>query len=187
MLLKDKVAIVTGGTRGIGFEIVRKYLQNSAKVVLFGSKEETVRKALIKLREENEAWEADGMWPILTDAKEVEAAILQVKEKYGRIDILVNNAGISQSTSIYEYTAEEFDKIIGISKLKAIHINDSMNYLGCHKDRHQKIGQGAIGIDAFERIINHKYLKDLPYYLETPNELDGYKAEIALLKKYSGP
>lgn len=115
MLLKDKVAIVTGGTRGIGFEIVRKYLQNGAKVVLFGSKEETVRNALTKLKEENEAWEADGMWPILTDAKEVEAAILQVKEKYGRIDILVNNAGISQSTSIYEYTAEEFDKIIDLN------------------------------------------------------------------------
>ena len=115
MLLKDKVAIVTGGTRGIGFEIVRKYLQNSAKVVLFGSKEETVRNALTKLKEENEAWEADGMWPILTDAKEVEAAILQVKEKYGRIDILVNNAGISQSTSIYEYKAEEFDNIIDLN------------------------------------------------------------------------
>lgn len=81
-----------------------------------------------------------------------------------------------------ENVLEEFDKIIGIEKLKAIHINDSMNYLGCHKDRHQKIGQGAIGIDAFERIINHKYLKDLPYYLETPNELDGYKAEIELLR-----
>lgn len=115
MLLKDKVAIVTGGTRGIGFEIVRKYLQNGAKVVLFGSKEETVRNALTKLKEENEAWEADGMWPILTDAKEVEAAILQVKEKYGRIDILVNNAGISQSTSIYEYKAEEFDNIIDLN------------------------------------------------------------------------
>lgn len=115
MLLKDKVAIVTGGTRGIGFEIVRKYLQNGAKVVLFGSKEETVRNALTKLKEENEAWEADGMWPILTDAKEVETAILQVKEKYGRIDILVNNAGISQSTSIYEYKAEEFDNIIDLN------------------------------------------------------------------------
>lgn len=81
-----------------------------------------------------------------------------------------------------ENVLEEFDKTIGIEKLKAIHINDSMNYLGCHKDRHQKIGQGAIGIEAFERIINHKYLKDLPYYLETPNELDGYKAEIELLR-----
>ncbi len=81
-----------------------------------------------------------------------------------------------------ENVLENFDKIIGIDRLKAIHINDSMNYLGCHKDRHQKIGQGGIGIDAFERIINHKHLKNLPFYLETPNELDGYKEEIALLK-----
>lgn len=81
-----------------------------------------------------------------------------------------------------ENVLEEFDRIIGIEKLKAIHINDSMNYLGCHKDRHQKIGQGGIGIDAFERIINHKHLRNLPFYLETPNELDGYKAEIELLR-----
>lgn len=81
-----------------------------------------------------------------------------------------------------EGVLEEFDKIIGIERLKAIHINDSMNYLGCHKDRHQKIGKGGIGIEAFERIINHPYLKNLPYYLETPNELDGYAEEIKLLK-----
>lgn len=81
-----------------------------------------------------------------------------------------------------ENVLEEFDRIIGIEKLKAIHINDSMNYLGCHKDRHQKIGQGGIGIDAFERIINHKHLRNLPFYLETPNELEGYKAEIELLR-----
>ncbi len=81
-----------------------------------------------------------------------------------------------------ENVLEEFDKTIGIEKLKAIHINDSMNYLACHKDRHQKIGQGGIGIDAFERIINHKHLRNLPFYLETPNELDGYKAEIELLR-----
>ncbi len=81
-----------------------------------------------------------------------------------------------------ENVLEEFDRIIGIEKLKAIHINDSMNYLGCHKDRHQKIGQGAIGIDAFERIINHKHLRNLPFYLETPNGLEGYKAEIELLR-----
>lgn len=77
---------------------------------------------------------------------------------------------------------EEFNETIGIDKLKAIHINDSMNTLGCHKDRHQKIGLGGIGIDAFERIINHPYLKDLPFYLETPNELDGYAREIELLR-----
>lgn len=77
---------------------------------------------------------------------------------------------------------EEFDKTIGIDRLKAIHLNDSMNYLGCHKDRHQKIGQGAIGIKAFEKIINNKYLKNLPFFLETPNEIDGYAQEISLLK-----
>lgn len=115
MLLKDKVAIVTGGTRGIGFEIVRKYLQNGAKVVLFGSKQETVDKALLKLREENAAWEVDGMCPVLTDAFGVEEAVLKVQEKYGHLDILVNNAGITQSTSIYDYKVEDFDKIIDLN------------------------------------------------------------------------
>lgn len=101
MDLTGKVAVVTGGTRGIGFEIVKKYLQNGATVVLFGSRQETVEKALAKLKEENPAWEADGLWPNLSKAEEVEAAIQQVKEKYGRLDILVNNAGIAQSTPFY--------------------------------------------------------------------------------------
>lgn len=77
---------------------------------------------------------------------------------------------------------EEFDKIIGISRLKAIHINDSKNPFESHKDRHEKIGDGSIGLEAFERIINHKYLRNLPFYLETPNELDGYAKEIEILK-----
>lgn len=77
---------------------------------------------------------------------------------------------------------EEFDKIIGFNKLKAIHLNDTMNYLGCHKDRHAKIGEGGIGIEAFEKIINHPQLRKLPFYLETPNDLDGYKKEIEILK-----
>ena len=115
MLLEGKVAIVTGGTRGIGFEVVRKYLANGAKVTLFGSRQETVDKALAKLREENPDWTVDGMFPRLTDAAEVEKAILAVKEKYGRVDILVNNAGISQSTPLYQYTPEEFDKAIDLN------------------------------------------------------------------------
>lgn len=77
----------------------------------------------------------------------------------------------------------EFDSVIGIDRLRAVHLNDSMNYLGCHKDRHEKIGRGAIGIDAFERIINHKYLRNLPFFLETPNEIEGYAEEIAVLKE----
>lgn len=114
-MLKGKVAVVTGGTRGIGFEIVRKYLANGAKVVLFGSRQESVDKALEKLKSENAEWEVEGKFPKLTDAGEVENAIREVKETYGRIDILVNNAGISQSTPLYDYTAEEFDKVIDLN------------------------------------------------------------------------
>lgn len=76
----------------------------------------------------------------------------------------------------------EFDRIIGLSRLKAIHINDTMNPYKSHKDRHQKIGEGYIGKDAFERIINEPRLKSIPFLLETPNELDGYEQEIAFLK-----
>ena len=77
---------------------------------------------------------------------------------------------------------EEFDRIIGLSKLRAIHLNDSKNPFSSHKDRHEVIGGGSIGEEAFSRIINHPLLRDLPFYLETPNELEGYKSEIALLK-----
>ncbi len=77
---------------------------------------------------------------------------------------------------------EEFDRIIGLSRLKAIHLNDSMNPQGSHKDRHQKIGQGALGLETMEKVINHPALRALPFYLETPNELDGYAAEISLLR-----
>lgn len=76
----------------------------------------------------------------------------------------------------------EFDKVIGLGRLKAIHINDSMNVLAAHKDRHEKIGKGRIGLEAFARIVNHPQLRDLPFYLETPCDLQGYKEEIALLK-----
>lgn len=77
---------------------------------------------------------------------------------------------------------ETFDQIIGLQKLKAIHMNDSKNPFGSHKDRHEKIGEGSLGLEAFRRIINHPSLKGIPIYLETPNELDGYAQEIALLK-----
>ena len=76
----------------------------------------------------------------------------------------------------------EFDEVIGLDRLYAIHLNDSMNPMGSHKDRHQKIGEGTIGIDTFAKIINHPKLKHLPFNLETPNELDGYAKEIELLR-----
>ena len=81
----------------------------------------------------------------------------------------------------------EFNKVIGIDKLHAIHLNDSKNAMGSHNDRHETIGNGQIGIDAFSRIINHPKLKNLPFFLETPNDLEGHGKEIILLKKlYNG-
>ncbi len=77
---------------------------------------------------------------------------------------------------------EEFDRVIGLDRLKAIHLNDSMNPLGSHKDRHQKLGQGTLGMEALELIVNHPALRELPFYLETPNDLAGYAQEIAMMK-----
>lgn len=76
----------------------------------------------------------------------------------------------------------EFDRIVGLSRLKAIHLNDSMNPLGARKDRHARIGEGHIGLDALARVVNHPALRNLPFCLETPNDLEGYKKEIGLLR-----
>lgn len=81
---------------------------------------------------------------------------------------------------------EEFDRVIGIEKLKAVHINDSKNILGSHKDRHEKIGLGNIGTEAFRIILNDEHMKDLPFILETPNDLTGYAEEIKLLRSLVG-
>ncbi|AMP21337.1 endonuclease IV [endosymbiont 'TC1' of Trimyema compressum] len=78
---------------------------------------------------------------------------------------------------------EKADNLIGIDKVKAIHLNDSKNPLGAHKDRHERIGEGTLGIDTIYNIITHPFLKDKPFYLETPNEEVGYKSEISLLKE----
>lgn len=80
----------------------------------------------------------------------------------------------------------EFDQIIGINRLKAIHLNDSQNPLGAHKDRHAKLGEGYIGIDTFKRIVTHPILGKLPFYMETPNDLDGYAREIHMMREAAG-
>lgn len=77
---------------------------------------------------------------------------------------------------------DEFDEIIGLDRLYAIHLNDSKNPFASHKDRHEKIGEGSLGLETFEKVINHPKLKDLPFFLETPNELEGYAKEIKMLK-----
>ena len=79
----------------------------------------------------------------------------------------------------------QFDQVIGLNRLRAVHLNDSMNPCGAHKDRHQKLGQGCIGLEALIRVVNHPALKNLPFILETPNEDEGYAAEIALLREHA--
>ena len=80
----------------------------------------------------------------------------------------------------------EFDRVIGLEKLRAVHVNDSMNPLGAHKDRHARIGEGYLGVEALGRVVRHPALAGLPFVLETPNELEGYAREIALLKELRG-
>jgi deoxyribonuclease-4 len=84
-----------------------------------------------------------------------------------------------------DWVLEQFDKVIGLKRLHAVHLNDSKNPLASHKDRHEVIGAGFIGLDALVRVVNHPALRDLPFYLETPNELPGYAKEIALMRSFS--
>ncbi|MBE6958415.1 MAG: 3-oxoacyl-ACP reductase FabG [Ruminococcaceae bacterium] len=115
MRLKNKVAIVTGGSRGIGFETVRTFLREGAAVILTGSREETVQKAVNALQAEFPHSKIEGIWPNLGNFSEVKTAFDRVLENYGRIDILVNNAGISESTPFENYTEELFDKVMELN------------------------------------------------------------------------
>ncbi len=119
MLLQNKVAIVTGGTRGIGFAVVETFLKNGASVALFGSRQETVNQALSKLAGSMPEAKVMGLAPDLTDYAALEAAIIAVREHFGRVDILVNNAGISSSDSFYQYDPADFGRIMDLN-VKAV-------------------------------------------------------------------
>ena len=114
-MLNGKVAIVTGGTRGIGLEIVRTFLKNGASVALFGSKEESVTESINKLKEESENYQVIGFYPNLASEDEVKEIFAKIASEFGHIDILVNNAGMSSSTKIEDYTVEEYDKIADLN------------------------------------------------------------------------
>ena len=114
-MLKGKVAVVTGGTRGIGFATVKKFLENGATVAVLGSRKETVEKALAQLQEENPDYPVVGFWPDLNKDEEVKQVFEEVKNTYGSLDILVNNAGISARDPLYEYDTEAFSKIMDLN------------------------------------------------------------------------
>lgn len=115
MLLEGKVAIVTGGTRGIGYETVRQFLLQGAKVALFGSRKETVDVAITKLKEENSGFAVIGLYPKLTSEVEVKSAFDSVKNEFGKIDVLINNAGISSHTKLLDFSEDEYDKIADLN------------------------------------------------------------------------
>lgn len=112
-MLEGKVAVITGGTRGIGLEVVRVFKENKAEVVLFGSRKETVDKAIDTLKEEG--IEVIGYYPNLSDYQEIEKAMEKIYNQYGHIDILVNNAGVSAKGPIEETTSEDFQKIMNLN------------------------------------------------------------------------
>ncbi|MBD5460272.1 MAG: SDR family oxidoreductase [Lachnospiraceae bacterium] len=120
-LLKGKTAMVTGGTRGIGYAIVKLYLENGASVALCGSRQETVDKALAQLKAENPDYRVIGLCPDIQDADEMAKAIETVKETFGSFDIMVNNAGVSARDSLYAYKPEDFAKTMDLN-VKAVFI-----------------------------------------------------------------
>lgn len=112
-MLENKVAVITGGTRGIGLEVVKLFSENKAKVILFGSKKESVDSAILKLKKEN--IDVKGYFPNLNDQNEIEEVFNKIYKEYGKIDVLVNNAGISANKKIEDTTIEEFNKIIDLN------------------------------------------------------------------------
>ncbi len=114
-MLKTKVAVITGGTRGIGFAIAELFAKNGAKVAVLGSRKETVDKALEKLSAIDSSYEIMGLYPDITDYSAVEAAFNEIKARFGKIDILVNNAGISAREPIEAYEPDAFKNIMDLN------------------------------------------------------------------------
>ena len=138
MRLKDKVVIVTGGSRGIGFATAEAFVREGAAVILTASRQETADKAVAQLKEKFPNAEVEGIWPNLSSYDEVKAAADAVIEKYGKIDVLVNNAGVSESTPLSNYTESLFDKVLDLN-VKAV-----FNFSKAVSEQMTKQGSGVI-------------------------------------------
>ena len=121
MKLKEKVAIVTGGSRGIGFATVKKFLEEGATVVLTASRKETAEKAVTQVKESCPDTKVEGIWPDLSSLESVKESFAKIHEKYGRIDILVNNAGMSDSAPFTNYTEDLFEKVMDLNVKGVFH------------------------------------------------------------------
>ena len=135
--INNKVVIVTGGTRGIGFATVKAFLDNGAKVALCGSREETVNKALTELKAMSSNYEVLGFYPDLLKISEIESMMDEIENKWGKIDILINNAGISDNVSIYAQDDKHFEKVIDIN-VKAV--------FNCTKIAAEKMRKNKYGV-----------------------------------------
>ncbi len=120
MKFEGKVAVVTGGSRGIGFATVKAFLKEGATVILCASRKETAETAVAELLENDKNAKVEGIYPNLADYNQVKAAFDKIVEKYGKIDILINNAGVSNSTPFMNYTEEEFEKVMNLN-VKAVY------------------------------------------------------------------
>ena len=138
MRLKDKVVIVTGGSRGIGFATAEAFVREGAAVILTASRQETADKAVAQLKEKFPNAAVEGIWPNLSSYDEVKAAVDAVIEKYGKIDVLVNNAGVSESTPLSNYTESLFDKVLDLN-VKAV-----FNFSKAVSEQMTKQGSGVI-------------------------------------------
>ena len=138
MKLEGKVAVITGGSRGIGFATVQKFLSEGATVVLCGSRQETADRAVAKIKEVNPDAPVAGIWPNLSDYNDVKAAFEKVVADYGKLDILVNNAGVAEDTPFNQYTEDLFDKVMNLN-VKAVY-----NCCRAVVDIMEKQGSGVI-------------------------------------------
>lgn len=120
-LLEGKVAVVTGGTRGIGYAIVKKYLEAGATVILFGSTEKSATGALERIRKEMPGSDVHAAWPQITDTASVKAEFENIEKEFGKVDILANNAGISHTSTLYDYRESDFEHILDLN-VKAVYI-----------------------------------------------------------------